>query len=104
MKKRRYSRDFKLSILQQIEAGKSIAEVSREHSINPTMICKWKKRYNENPEMAFSGNGNISTLEVKIGKLERTIGQLYLENAFLKKVLENLQTRLQEERKRGGQS
>jgi transposase len=102
MKKRQYSREFKISVLQEIEAGKSIAEVSREHSINPTMICKWKKRYKENPQTAFSGNGNISSLEAKIAKYERTIGQLYLEVDFLKKVLANLETRLQEERKRGG--
>lgn len=100
MKKRQFTKEFKVSVLNEIQAGKSSAEVFREHNITPTMLYKWKKQYSENPETAFSGNGNISTLEAKVAQLERTIGQLYLENAFLKKVMKNLQTRLHEERKR----
>lgn len=100
MQRRQFTREFKVSVLHELESGKSTAEVCREHNINPTMLYKWKKQYNSNPETAFSSNGNISNLEAKVAQYERIIGQLHIENAFLKKVLSNLETRLQEERKR----
>jgi len=49
------------------------------------MLSKWKREYKENPGTAFSGNGKISKPEAKLAETERLIGQLYAENAFLKK-------------------
>jgi hypothetical protein len=54
------------------------------------MIHKWRKQYQQNPVIAFSGNGKISTNEARIAQLERTIGKLYLEKEFLKKTVEHL--------------
>ena len=63
------------------------------------MLSKWKRDYKENPGTAFSGNGNINKPDAKLAKSERLIGQLYAENAFLKKVLSSLETKLQEHQK-----
>ena len=98
-KRRIFSREFKISLIHELESGKNVAQLSREHSISPSLICKWKQQYKDNPETAFSGKGNISGLDAKIGQYERIIGQLYAENAFLKKVLSNLETMLSELRK-----
>jgi transposase len=63
------------------------------------MLSKWKREYKENPGTAFSGNGNVSKPEAKLAESERLIGQLYAENAFLKKVLSSLETKLREYQK-----
>ena len=60
------------------------------------MLSKWKREYKDNPGTAFSGNGNISNQEAKLAESERLIGQLYAENAFLKKVLTSLEAKLKE--------
>lgn len=97
--RKKFTREIKISFLREIENGKSAAQVCRENGIHPTMLSKWKREYKENPGTAFSGNGNISKPEAKLAESERLIGQLYAENAFLKKVLSSLETRLQEHQK-----
>lgn len=99
-KRRKFTREFKISLLRELESGRTVAELSRENNIHPMMLYRWKKEYKENPETAFSGKGNIFKHEAKVAKYERIIGQLYAENAFLKKVLSILETRLSEDRKR----
>lgn len=87
-KRRKYTREFKISIITELDAGKTIAQVSREYNLHPSMITRWRKEYSKNPESAFR-NG-ISKPESRISELERLVGQLYAENAFLKKALERL--------------
>lgn len=96
--KRKFTREFKIALIHEMECGKTTAEISREHQILPTMLYKWKTQYKQNPEEAFAGNGKICTLEAKLAERDRLIGTLYAENAFLKKVLSNLETRLMEHR------
>lgn len=99
MKKRKFSREFKLEVLHDLESGKNIAQVCREKEIDHSLICSWKKEYEKNPDFAFSGKGNPSSTETKVEQLERVIGQLYLEKEFLKKVVNSLQKRLAETKK-----
>jgi len=101
--RRQYTRDFKIAVVRDIETGKSLAQVSRENGIYPSLIAKWKKEYFENPENAFSGNGRDYKEQARMAELERLIGQLYAENEFLKKALKTLESRIQEERKRAVQ-
>ena len=56
--KRRFTREFKLSILNEI-AHKSVAEVCKEHEILPTLVYKWRKDYQSDSKHAFSGNGKL---------------------------------------------
>lgn len=63
------------------------------------MLSKWKREYKDNPGTAFIGNGNIGKLEAKLAESERLTGQLYTENAFLKKVLASLEVKVLEHRK-----
>jgi transposase-like protein len=98
-KRRSFTRDFKLSILGELNE-KSMAEVCREHSLHPVIICKWKREYKADPQRAFSGKGNLWKAEAEVAKYERLLGQLYAENAFLKKTITNLQEFQAEEEKR----
>lgn len=98
--RRQYTRDFKIAVVRDIETGKSLAQVSRENGIYPSLIAKWKKEYFENPENAFSGNGRAYKEQAGMAELERLVGRLYAENEFLKKALRTLESRMQEERKR----
>ena len=58
MKRRRtYTRNFKISVIREDEMGKTLAQVSRENEIHPSLVVKWKKEYFRDPENAFRGNG-----------------------------------------------
>ena len=100
MKKRRtYTRDFKISVIRELENGKPPAQVCRENAIHPSMMQRWKREYKENPQAAFGGNGNISKLNAKAAEYERIIGRLHAENEFLKKVLTRLEIKVMEYKK-----
>ena len=101
MKRRRtYSREFKISVLHELESGKTKAQLSREHGIDHSLISQWHEEYLRDPDNAFRGKGNTYKPSAKVAEYERLVGQLYAENALLKKVLKALEQRLQEERKR----
>jgi len=87
-RRRRFTREFKVQVLNEITAGKTIAQAAREHNIHETLICKWRKDYEKDPEAAFPGNGNPTSAEAKIAELERMVGRLTMENDLLKKALE----------------
>lgn len=99
--RRRFTREFKVSVVRGLEEGKTAAEICREHCVSPSMLYKWGREYRDNPQTAFSGNGNACGAEAKVAERERLMGQLYTENAFLKKVLLALETRLAELQRRG---
>lgn len=45
-KRRRYSQEFRLSVLKECEAtGSSIAEVARKHQLNANLVHKWRRDY-----------------------------------------------------------
>lgn len=97
--RRKFTREFKLSVLQDLES-KNLAQVCREHSLHPSLVSKWKKDYSSNPKDAFKGNGNIWKEDARIAQYERLVGQLYAENAFLKKVYESLKQQIAEEKRK----
>lgn len=96
---RKYTAEFKNRVLDEIENGTPAAEICREHSLHPSLIIRWRKERNENPGTAFRGHGNIYKESARIAELERKVGQLVLENDFLKKVLEASKKRLAEEKR-----
>lgn len=97
--RRTFTREFKLSVLQEIEE-KPIAQVCREHEVHPALVNRWKREQQDYPAAAFSGRGNLYKAEAKIAQYERLIGQQCAEIVFLKKVNATLQQRRAEEKRR----
>jgi transposase len=91
LKRRQFSKEFKQQVLREIEAGKSVAQVAREHQIHPNCIGEWKRQLARYGDKAFAGNGNTYKEEAKIAELERLIGQQAVEIAFLKRALTHLE-------------
>jgi transposase len=102
MTKRRliYTKEFKLAILSQIEAGIPLAQVARENGVHPALVGRWKKEFKVNPEKAFSGTGQPYKDQARLAELERMVGRLYAENEFLKKTLEKMNERVEEEKRK----
>lgn len=99
MKNRReFTRDFKVSCMRELESGRSMAELCREHELHPSLVSKWRRDWVGNPGLAFSGRGKASSSAAKIAEYEQLVGRLYAENAFLKKALEGLENLVAEYR------
>ena len=95
--RRKFNIDLKRKIVQEL-GSRPVEEVCREYEIQKQLAHRWKREFEVNPSEAFSGNGNIWKYEAKLAEKDRLIGQLYAENALLKKNIA-LATRLKEEAK-----
>jgi transposase len=87
LKRRQFTKEFKLQVLREIEAGATLAQTARAHQLHTNLSTKWRQQYAHYADQAFAGNGRRYTDEAKVAELERLIGQLTVENAFLKKLL-----------------
>lgn len=96
-KRRNFTREFKLQILEQLK-NKSVVEIVKDTGIHPMMVYRWKKEFETNPVKAFAGHGNICKLEAEVADYQRLVGKLYAQNEFLKKTSETLKAKLAEER------
>ena len=102
LKRRQFTREFKLQVIREVEAGKAVAQVAREYRVHPTQVGKWRQLHRRYAEEAFAGNGRPYQDEAKLAGLERMVGQLTMENALLKKVLLQLEGSPAPPRKSGG--
>jgi transposase len=90
VKRKRYSKQFKLDTIQMYENGeKSMALVERELGITEGLLAKWRDDLQrvKDPASVFPGNGNLPEQEARIRQLERENAQLRQEKEILKKVL-----------------
>ena len=65
--------------MSELESGKPVAQIAREYGIHPGLPSQWHDELAENPEMAFSGNGNKYKDKARI-ELERLLGQAHAKN------------------------
>jgi transposase-like protein len=92
--RRVYSRDLKIAAMREIDHGRTITEVARQLELSPKLLERWRGEWAARGEMAFPGIGRrtvpagLSELK-RIAELERKIGQLTMENDFLKKALQH---------------
>jgi len=89
--RRTFTKDFKLAVIREIDAGMTVAQAARVHEVHPETIRLWKRTHRRYGEKSFAGNGRSYSDEARIAQLERTLGQVTLENALLKKTLSALE-------------
>ena len=89
--RRRFTREFKIRAVRELEAGKSVAEVARALEVHPSLLQRWRWEWRKGPEAAFPGLGKRRAEQNREAELERKIGQLTMENDFLKRALQGLE-------------
>ncbi len=90
-----YSRDLKVAAMRAIDAGSTIGEIARKYQVSPHLVERWRGEWRAKGELAFPGVGrrgaSLPAVDEarRIAELERKIGQLTMENDFLKKALQH---------------
>ena len=88
-----YNRDLKIAAMRALDAGSTIGEIARKYQVSPHLLDRWRGEWRAKGDLAFPGIGRrgVSLPAVedgrRIAELERKIGQLTMENDFLKKAL-----------------
>ena len=78
--------------LAALKGDKTIAELSSEYEVHPNQISKWKKKVLEDLPKLFDKKGcsKGQSPEPETDELYKQIGQLQVENGWLKKKSEIL--------------
>ena len=89
-----YGRDLKITIMRALDAGGTIAEIARKYQVSPKLLERWRGEWRARGESAFPGLGRRALREPqddaqRIAELERKVGQMTMENDFLKKALQH---------------
>ena len=85
--RRIFTREFKVEAIKQLDGGKPMGSVARRLEVNPNTLHRWRREFNKHPAKAFSGLGRRMLADSREAELERKIGQMTMENDFLKKLL-----------------
>ena len=91
LSRRMFTKEFKLAAVRRLEAGVSIAEVSRGLEVNPNVLHRWMREFRQAPGNAFPGLGQRRWSEGKLAELERKVGQQAMEIDFLKGCLQRIE-------------
>lgn len=87
--KKRHSKDFKAKVaIEAVRGEKTVQEIAQKYDIHPNQVTLWKKQLIENAALAFDKHGKdkeLEEVEKKTDELFSQIGQLKVENDFLKK-------------------
>lgn len=88
--RKQFSKEFKAKVaLEAVRGMKTTAEISSEYAVHPTQVAQWKRELCEGLPGLFSGRKSADDKgkEHLIEELYKQIGQLQVENGWLKKKL-----------------
>jgi transposase-like protein len=87
--RKHYDKEFKAKVaLEAVRGEKTIQEIATAHAVHPNLVSLWKKQLLESAGKLFEKEGKDKSAEEaerKQDQLFRQIGQLQVENEFLKK-------------------
>jgi transposase len=92
MSYKRYTKEFKEKVLRELGAGENVAAVARRYAVSRQLIYDWQEKQRDG---ALDDTRPVreAQLHGQIGELERKVGQLTMENDFLKKTLRRFEQR-----------
>jgi transposase len=91
--KKRYDSKFKSKVaVEAIKGERSIAEIASDFGVHPNLVGQWKKKALENLPQAFLSKSDLKKNTVQGNypedELLKQIGQLKVENEFMRKKYE----------------
>ena len=85
MKKSRFTDSQIMSVLKQLEAGVTVAELSREHNVSTATLYQWRAKYGG---MDTSMIKRLKELEAENARLKKMYAEERLKAEILKDALE----------------
>ena len=85
MKRKKYSEQQIVKILNEAEVGVPVAELSRQYGFSQSAFYKWKAKYSG---MDVSQLKRLKELEAENSKLKQMYAELSLDHKMLKEIVE----------------
>lgn len=88
MARKTHSAEFKAKVvLMSLKEDMPLSQLAAKYQINPNLVTKWRKHFLANVSGIFAKNKDSGTNpnEQLVNELYKQIGQLRVENEWLKK-------------------
>ncbi len=89
--RRKFSSEFKAKVaFESMQERESVETLCKKYDLHPNQISAWKKQFREEGSKVFETESHSKELEEKdrlISELYRQIGELKVDNDWLKKKL-----------------
>lgn len=102
MSYKRYTKEFKQKVLRELGTGETVMGVARRYAVSRQLVYEWLEKQRDGTLHDTFPAGSLR-LEGQIRELERKVGQLTMENDFLKKTLQRLEQRYPQQGEDGSQ-
>ena len=83
MKGKRYSEEQIIRILRELDGGKALGEVCRQHGVSQQSVYRWRSKY---ADMGVSDLRRLKELESENRRLKHVVAEQALDIAMLKEV------------------
>jgi putative transposase len=84
MPRAKWSEEQIIGILKQVEAGRTVVEVCREHGVGESTYYKWKSKYGG---LEVNEARRLKALEDENARLKRVVADLTLDKMALQEAL-----------------
>lgn len=84
MKKSRFTEEQIIAVLKQLEAGRTVAELSRDYAVSEATLYAWKAKYGG---MTVTEARRLRQLEEENRRLKHLVADLSLDKEALKAVI-----------------
>ena len=86
MERRKYSREFKLEAVNLVkQRSVAIVQAARDLDVRRTVLRRWIKGHDSDPQHAFPGLGQMKPEQLEIDRLRKEVARLKAERDILKK-------------------
>jgi transposase len=87
--RRKFNGDFKAKVvIEALKERSTVEELARKYEVHPTQINTWKREFLSKAAQVFEErDSGLKETEANTEKLYAQIGQLKVENDYLKKKL-----------------
>jgi transposase len=86
MLRRKFSREFKLEAVKLVkDRGVGIAQTARDLDVAESVLRRWIREADADPQQAFPGKGQVKPEQQEINALRREVAKLKAERDILKK-------------------
>jgi len=88
-KRKSYSRDYKIRLIELCKAKGNVSAVSREYGVNINSLHRWIKEFDTYCNGSFPGRGKLKMTEqdLKIATLKKELADVTEERDILKKAV-----------------